>query len=309
MKTMNYVKKVTIEEAEAGYSVKELLTAWYVPKHLRGKLRINRGIEVNGNWVSTAHVLEVGDELTLTFDEEDFEQQGPYPANDAKQVSVVFENEDLMVVNKPAGMKMHAHSVTEEDTLLNYVTADLKKRGVQSLGQPASAYMTHRLDRETSGLVIIGKNPLVVPIINRLIKEKKVVKKYHALVSGHFENSQGEFDAPIGREKPEDRLRHVMPLIDGGQSALTSYEVLEAFPELDASLLELTLHTGRMHQLRVHLSNSGHPIVGDSLYGGAVFSRMLLQSTVLVLPEPYRLDGGQVAASLDDAFINEYVKA
>lgn len=305
---MIYTKVLTIEDGAAGHSVKDLLTAWYVPKHLRGKLRQSRGIEVNGKWVSTAHVLEKGDELKLTFDEEDFEKQGPYPANSKDKVPVVFENEDFLVVNKPAGMKMHAHSVTEEDTFLNYVTADLKKRGVMSLGQPASAYMTHRLDRDTSGLVIIGKNPLVVPIINRLIKEKKVVKKYHALVSGGFTENSGVFDAPIGRDPQDDRLRTVMPIEDGGQSACTTYQVIADYPELQSSLLELTLHTGRMHQLRVHLASSKHAIVGDELYGGAPASRLLLQATELVLPVPFGWYGEQWAWSLDDAFVQEYLK-
>ena len=182
-----YQRTIQISAKQAGQTIKEYLKISLLPKHFRGQLRQERGLRVNGEIVSTAYQLKTEDELLLTIDIAPFELQGPYPANSSQPVNVVFENEDLLVVNKAAGMKMHPHSPTEHDTLLNFVQAYLDQRGSVSANQPAKALMTHRLDRATSGLVLIAKNPLVDPILNRQIKEKVAQKTYHASVGVRFE--------------------------------------------------------------------------------------------------------------------------
>lgn len=284
-----YVKTIQIEGWMADLTVKEYLKQVFLSKQLRGKLRQQRGIAVNGRLVSTAHVLAAGDVLALTLELEE-SGQGLYPANAKVPVQVVFENEDFLLVNKGAGQKMHPHSPTEDDTLLNGVQAYLEETGAKSLGKPAMAYMIHRLDRGTSGLVLIGKNPLVVPILNRQIKEKIAKKTYLAKVAGHFEERVGTFSKAIGQSKTNPRLQSLRAIDDGGLAALTHYQVLADDREKEESLVQLSLETGRMHQLRVHLSAAGHPIVGDDWYGGRPADRLYLQSTRLSLKMPWTME-------------------
>ncbi|CAK1240317.1 RluA family pseudouridine synthase [Fructobacillus evanidus] len=280
-----YQKQITIANQFSGLSVKDYLKQIFLPKHLRGNLRQERGLRVNGQQVSTAHVLKTGDQLTLTFQEDVFlDQQGPYPVNIDISLVVVYENEDLLVVNKPAGMKMHPHSPTETDTLLNYVNGYFQKNPQKSAGQPARAFMVHRLDRATSGLVIVAKNPIVVPILNRLIKEKIIKRTYLARVAGRFDQKAGLFDQKIGNHPNDDRLRWFN---SAGQNAVTHYQVLEEDSERDESLVRLELETGRMHQLRVHLAGNGHPINGDDFYQGKTGKRLALHSTALSLILPF----------------------
>ncbi|CAK1248868.1 RluA family pseudouridine synthase [Fructobacillus tropaeoli] len=280
-----YQREITITDRFAGLAVKDYLKQIFLPKHLRGNLRQSRGLQVNGQQVSTAHVLRTSDHLTLTFREEVFlDHQGPYPANMAVSLTIVYENEDLMVVNKPAGMKMHPHSPTETDTLLNYVNGYFQKNPQKSAGQPSQAFMVHRLDRATSGLVIVAKNPIAVPILNRLIKEKNIKRTYLARVTGLFDQKTGTFDQKIGDHPSDDRLRWLNP---AGQNATTHYQVLEEESERDESLVRLELETGRMHQLRVHLAGNGHPINGDDLYHGKAGKRLALHSTALSLILPF----------------------
>ncbi|MBS9337072.1 RluA family pseudouridine synthase [Fructobacillus parabroussonetiae] len=285
-----YVKTIQINQAAAGLSVKAYLTNCFLSKQMRGKIRQQRGIRVNGQRQSTAYTLRAGDYLTLTVALDSENGQGPYPANPDIVVAVVFENEDFLLVNKAAGMKMHPHSPRETDTLLNGAQAYLDQHQSQSLGRAAKAYMTHRLDRGTSGLVLVGKNPLVVSILNRQIKEKIVVKQYLARVSGFFKERKGAFTQAIGPSKENPYRQRVCSIEAGGLPARTQYEVLAENEEKGESLVQLDLLTGRMHQLRVHLAHAGHPILGDDWYGGKKASRLFLQSTKLCLKMPWTME-------------------
>ncbi|MDF7637808.1 RluA family pseudouridine synthase [Leuconostocaceae bacterium ESL0958] len=281
-----YEKEVVIAPEQAGQSVRDFLKAVYLPKHLRGQLRQQRLIWRNQQPCSTAAQLQTGDRLLLRLPTDLFDQSQHYPANPAWQPRLAYEDEDLVIVQKPAGMKMHPHSPTEHDTLLHYLAADFNRRQLRSAGQPAAPYMVHRLDRATSGLVIVAKNPLVVPILNRLIQTKAIRRTYQAVVSGLFAQQEGQFQDPIGPHPSDSRRRWVNP--EAGQPALSTYQVLQTWPEEQQSLLSLTLATGRMHQLRVHLAANGHPIVGDDLYGGQPADRLYLQAVTLSLPRPFR---------------------
>ncbi|MBS9335442.1 RluA family pseudouridine synthase [Fructobacillus sp. M1-13] len=288
--TKQYEKTILIQENQAGQRVKAYLTNSFVPKQLRGKLRQQWGITVNQQRVSTAYQLRKGDLLTLTVALDEKALQGPYAPNPKQSIHVVFEDDDFLVVSKEAGMKMHPHSKTEEDTLLNFVQAYLDKTGAVSAGQAASAQMIHRLDRATSGLVLIGKNPIIVPILNREIKEKVAKKIYLARVSGIMSKKSGVFAQAMGPSKKEPRKRQLLSLAEGGQSALTYYRVLEESESDQSSLVELALATGRMHQLRVHLAANGHPIIGDDLYFGRPAVRLYLQATALSLLMPWTME-------------------
>ena len=270
----------------SGQTIKQLLVGWLIPQRVRGALRIKKNYRVNGQEVPTSYNLQVNDILSLIFDESDFRTGvSHYAPNSEKVVDIVFENDDLVVVNKPAGMKMHPHSETEDDTLLNYVAANFLARSVLSAGVPAKPYMVHRIDRETSGAVIIAKNPVVVPILNRLLFEKNIQRTYLAWVDGNISSKTGVIDAPIGIDPQNNRKR----LVDGidAQSAKTHWTRVHVVYQ--HTLLRLQLDTGRMHQIRVHLASMGHPIVGDSLYASKVMkTRMLLHAVSVVIPLPFK---------------------
>lgn len=270
----------------SGQTIKQLLVGWLIPQRVRGALRIKKNYRVNGQEVPTSYNLQVNDILSLAFDESDFRTGvSHYAPNSEKAVDIVFENDDLVVVNKPAGMKMHPHSETEDDTLLNYVAANFLARSVLSAGVPAKPYMVHRIDRETSGAVIIAKNPVVVPILNRLLFEKNIQRTYLAWVDGNISSKTGVIDAPIGIDPQNNRKR----LVDGidAQSAKTHWTRVHVVYQ--HTLLRLQLDTGRMHQIRVHLASMGHPIVGDSLYASKVMkTRMLLHAVSVVIPLPFK---------------------
>lgn len=173
--TTTWTHQFIITNQNAGQSIKQTLKMWLLPQRIRGALRIKKNYLVNGNEVPTNYELQINDKLILRFDQEDFRtSESHYPPNGAQRVMIVFESEDFVIVNKPAGMKMHPHSLTENDTLLNYLAADFSERRLVSAGVAARPYMVHRLDRETSGAVIVAKNPIIVPILNRMLADKKL---------------------------------------------------------------------------------------------------------------------------------------
>ncbi|CAK8054898.1 RluA family pseudouridine synthase [Eupransor demetentiae] len=280
--------QLTIKANQAGRTVKEQLMAWNLPQRLRGGLRIARGIRINGILASTAQILQVGDKLTLDFPADIFRNPAgnAYPGNDSCQLDILYENDSLVLVDKPAGMKMHPHSPTERDTLFNYLAAQFKRDNHRSAGQAARPYMIHRLDRATSGLVLVAKNPVVVPILNAQLRDKIIRRRYLAWVSGKMPADAGLIDQGIGIDPDDDRLRKINGI--KAQSAQTQWTLLEEAG--DASLLELELETGRMHQIRVHLAAKGHPIIGDDWYGGQPAERLMLHSYSIDLPLPFSDD-------------------
>ncbi|WEV54538.1 RluA family pseudouridine synthase [Leuconostocaceae bacterium ESL0723] len=275
-------KKIPANPAQL--TIKDYLKSWHVPKHLRGSLRQNQRVALNGRVVPVNHVPVAGDVLQLTMVATNFANrgQGVQPVS-GPALSYYYEDEDLVVVAKPAGMKMHAHSPTETDTLLNFVAADLAEHQTTSRGAPAGAYMVHRLDRATSGLVVVAKNPIVVPALNWQLSQKTMQRTYWAWVSGQMPAESGMIDQPIGRHHIDSRRRQVNG--PQAQAALTHWRCLKQ--TRDASLLGLTLSTGRMHQLRVHLASLGHPIIGDDLYGGSPADRLYLDARQIEFQQPW----------------------
>ena len=271
-----------ISPHNAGQSVKALWTKWLIPKRIRGALRIKRHFTVNGRTVPTSYYLATNDVLVMMFDQDDFRTSSSnYRPKYNQQVTTLFENDYLVVIDKPAGMKMHPHSPTEDDTLLNYVAGDFQRRHVE-----ASPYMVHRIDRATSGAVIIAKTPLVVPILDQLLSAKVITRTYLAWVSGVMPTKQGIIKTPIGIDAKDDRKRAV----NGAEAQFAVTHWTNVHKVYQNSLLRIRLDTGRMHQIRVHLASIGHPIIGDDLYGGRHMTRLMLHSATIELPLPF--DGG-----------------
>jgi 23S rRNA pseudouridine1911/1915/1917 synthase len=229
-----------------------------------------------GQRVREAAVVRVapGDSI----DPDDSRTEGP---EQPVHLEVVYEDESLAVIDKPSGMVVHPAPGHPAGT----VADGLKQRGTtwSLLGGTERAGIVHRLDRDTSGLLVVAKTEAAHRSLARQLSDRSLGRTYWALVHGGFREQTGSVDAPIGRH-PRDRRR--MAIVDGGREAVTDFVVLERLG--GATVLELSLRTGRTHQIRVHLASIGHPIVGDAVYGrpDAALGRPALHAMRLRLVHP-----------------------
>lgn len=181
-------------------------------------------------------------------------------------LDVVFEDEDVLVINKPAGMVVHPAPGHPRDTLVNAVLFHAPDISIQGSTRPG---IVHRLDKDTSGVMVVAKSNRAQTSLVEQWQGRSVTKHYTALVAGVIEEDTATIDAPIGRN-PVNRQQ--MTTTRSGREAITHFTVVERFE--DATLLDVRIETGRTHQIRVHLAFIGHPVVGDALYGNKVSSRV-----------------------------------
>lgn len=177
-------------------------------------------------------------------------------------LDIVYEDEDLLVVNKPKGMVVHPAAGNFEGTLVNALMYHCKESlsGINGVMRPG---IVHRIDKNTSGLLIVAKNDFSHNILAKQIKEHSFTREYEALVYGNLKNDTGIINAPIGRHPVKRKQMAVVK--SGGRNAVTEYTVLERFGNF--THINLKLQTGRTHQIRVHMSSIGHPVAGDDVYG------------------------------------------
>ena len=205
----------------------------------------------------------------------------PEPVPDTNQpeeipLAVLFEDDDLIVVNKPAGMVVHPAAGNREHTLVNALLHHC--RSLSGIGGAQRPGIVHRLDKETSGCLVAAKNDEAHQNLSRQFAGRQVLKIYLALASGVFKSKSGLIDAPVGRH-PVHRKKMAVVRAERGRAAKTEYRVLNESGAF--TVVECTLHTGRTHQIRVHLKHLGHPLMGDALYGGKTgpaFPRQMLHA-------------------------------
>lgn len=264
-------------------SMEDLLTTeWLVPKKQRHFLRTKRHVLVNDAVARFSDRVTAGDQITVIFDAEDFPAK-PLLLGDQQlgQSLILYEDEHLVIVNKPENMKTHGNNANEI-ALQNHVAA--------ACGQPVS--VVHRLDFETSGAVLFAKNPFVLPILDQMLRERQIHRTYQALCAGQVPKDQLTIDQAIGTDRHDKKRRVVVSR--GGQRAVTHVLVLKRLPT--ESLVQCQLETGRTHQIRVHLSSLGHAILGDSVYRGRKASRLMLHAKHLELSQPFTKEKIRVTA-------------
>jgi 23S rRNA pseudouridine1911/1915/1917 synthase len=236
-------------------------------------------VTVNGRPSKSSYRALANDEIVVRVPAELPDQVLPEDI----PLDIIYEDTAMLVVNKPAGMVVHPGAGHTTGTVVNAVLARCPQNG--DIGGADRAGIVHRLDKDTSGLLLVAKDEATHAALQRQFKRRQVVKTYLALVEDHVQPKEGIIDAPIGRDK---RQRKKMAVVRSGREAQTTYRVTEYFAE--HTLLEVRPHTGRTHQVRVHLSWMGYPVVGDAVYGRRrqplLKSRHFLHAARLKLTHP-----------------------
>ena len=216
----------------------------------------NSQILVNGEAKKAKYAVKEGDVISYEVPEPEVVE---YVAEDFP-LEIVYQDEDVAVVNKPQGMVVHPSAGHTSGTLVNALMYHIKDlSGINGVLRPG---IVHRIDKDTSGLLMIAKNDQAHLALADELKDKKSLRKYWAIVHGNLPNDRGVIEAPIGRSEKDRKKQAVTAK---GKPALTRFQVLERFG--DYTLVELQLETGRTHQIRVHMAYIGHPVAGDEVYG------------------------------------------
>ncbi len=248
---------IKVEKAEIGQRIDSYLPSKSeYSRAMIQKMVDNNSILVNGKKVKASYKIQENDEITL-------EEQKPKEISLEAQnipIDVLYEDSDIIVVNKPKGMVVHPANGNEDGTLVNAVMA-ICKDTLSGIGGEIRPGIVHRLDKDTSGVLIVAKNDKAHIKMSEQIKNHEVEKTYIALVKGFVKENEATIDMPIGRSTKD---RKKMAVRKDGKNAVTHFKVIKRFTNY--TLLQVIIETGRTHQIRVHLSEIGYPIVGDEVY-------------------------------------------
>ena len=241
---------------------------------LRNGIPIKKGSEIvhTNDEISMPNLVDEAVEEIASDESIDFE--------------VVFEDDSVIVVSKPSGLIVHPGSGIANGTLVNGLAAQFPD--LREIGDPTRLGLVHRLDKGTSGLLIVARTPEALENLKFQMQERHVHRQYFAIVAGHVESNKGVVDAPLGRD-PKNPLKRAV--INSGKYARTHYEIDQKYQSpFKVSMLNCRLETGRTHQIRVHLAAIGHPVLGDELYGGRtsfnIENRLALHAQMLTFLHP-----------------------
>ncbi|NWK70907.1 RluA family pseudouridine synthase [Bacillus paramycoides] len=271
-----FTLKWTIQSVAEGILVREFLKTKGISKAALTDIKFHGGaIEVNGEHASVRHKLQAGEELQVFFPVEE-RSEGMIAENIT--LCIVYEDDAVLVMNKEAYMSTIPSREHPSGSVANALLYHYDKQHLAS-----TVHIVTRLDRDTSGLMLIAKNRFVHHLLSKQHQQKGVKRTYEAIVHGMILEEVGTIDAPIGRKADSIIERTVC---EDGQRAVTHFKVMESFPNKTRVALEL--ETGRTHQIRVHMAHMGHPLLGDDLYGGQrdVMKRQALHSTSLTFYHP-----------------------
>ena len=220
------------------------------------RLIANEKVFVNGKTVKSSYKVQAGDQIQV---EEEIPVEVSLKAQNIP-LDIIYEDKDIIVVNKPKGMVVHPANGNPDGTLVNAIMA-ICKDSLSGIGGEIRPGIVHRLDKDTSGIIIVAKNDKAHINLSEQIKDHKVKKTYIALVRGIVKENEATINMPIGRSEKD---RKKMAVTKKGKEAITHFKVLERYDKY--TLLQVNIETGRTHQIRVHLSQIGYPIVGDEVY-------------------------------------------
>lgn len=260
-----------------GLTVDSLLREyWKAPKKLIHVWRMSKKITINHEPANWNVPMNIDDTLSIPVFENNTNET-VFPKN--LGITILYEDDYLLIANKPAGMDTHPAHPNHHDTLLNGVAFHL-----DSLGKLNYLKHIHRLDQDTTGAVLFAKSPFVGSLLDKMLEERKIKRSYLAIVQGVIKTDKGTVNEPIGRDRHHATRRRVSP---SGQTAITHFQVLSRFQKERLTLIKCTLDTGRTHQIRVHMSHINHPLAGDKLYGGkSLFNRQALHAYHMEFQHP-----------------------
>lgn len=247
-----------VDEKDKGIRIDKYLAEVFVDKSrsfIQGLIEKN-SIKVNNKIPKSNYKLKAFDEIEVVFNEPEVLKVDP----EEIPLNILYEDKDIVVVNKVQGMVVHPAPGNYNGTLVNALLFHCKD--LSSINGIIRPGIVHRIDKDTSGVLVIAKNDEAHNKLSEQLKDHSMKREYYALVEGRIKNDKGTIDKPLARNK-KDRLK--MGIVEGGKRAVTHYEVLERFNGY--TLIKCVLETGRTHQIRVHMESIGFPLVGDPLYG------------------------------------------
>ncbi len=252
---MNRTLTYIISTEYDGFQIDKFLkTQGYSSANITAIKKMPNNVVINGEWVHMNRKLSAGELLTVNISEENSSEKIPAVKMD---LDIVYEDEDIIVINKPAGLPIHPSLNHYEDSLANGLAFYY-----ESQGKPFIFRCANRLDKNTSGLTVIAKHLVSANILSTMVKNREFHREYYAIVRGTLEQPEGTIDAPIGRVDDSIITRQVD--FENGERAVTHYKVIDE--KNGHSLISIHLETGRTHQIRVHFKHIGHPLIGDHLY-------------------------------------------